>query len=441
MLTRLGTMLALLVVALFAANASAQTVQEQIDAMCDASPRTIEFWHGFRSGAPLETTENLTLEFNRMNEGSVCVRTVGQGGYRDLATRILASSAAGELPVLSQGFENNIATYLEAGVVADLEAIGVNSAGLYDNFLEAVRWDGTLYGMPFNKSVHLLFYNRDLLLLHDGDLEGLGIAANEDGVRVPSTIDELVAASQLLTDIYSEPVYWFRPTDLATYEDWFWTLGGSYFDGGGDLVLNSEIGVQALEMLVEWTHELGIARAITDGSFINQNFGSGTFGFAVDTSASYPFYLGAAEFDVGLDTIPGLSMGQTGASVFQGTNLLVFNTASAEDQAVAADFINFMVAPETNAVFATATGYAPIGDAAAATSTFEGYLDDNPDFYAIVDQLATAQFEPNISAWEQIRFDILGQAVNRAILQEATAQQSLDDAQAAAAALIAGETR
>lgn len=441
MLKRVGLLLALLGAALFAANASAQTAQDEIDALCEASPQTIEFWHGFRSGAPREVTENLTLEFNRMNEGRVCVRTVGQGGYRDLSTAILAAAAAGELPVLSQGFENDIANYLNAGVVADLEAIGVNSAGLYENFLDAVRWDGTLYGIPFNKSVHLLFYNRDLLLLHDSDLAGLGIEPNEDEVRVPSTIDELVSAAQLLTGIYGEPVYWFRPTDLATYEDWFWTLGGSFNDADGNLVLNSEIGVQTLEMLVEWTHELGIARAITDGSFINQNFGTGVFAFAVDTSASYRFYLGAAEFDVGLDTVPGAAMGEQGASVFQGTNLLVFNTASAEEQAVATEFINFMVAPQTNAVFATGTGYAPIGDEAANTATFQGYLDDNPDFFAITDQLPTAQFEPNMAEWGQIRFDILGPAINSAVLQEATPQEALDAAQAAAAALLAGETR
>ena len=260
-------------------------------------------------------------------------------------------------------------------------------------------------------------------------------------MRVPATIDELIAAAGTLTAIYSEPVYWFRPSDLATYEDWFWTLGGSYFDADGNLVLNSEIGVQALQTLVDLTHDTAVARAITDGSFINQNFGSGVFGFAFDTSASYRFYIGAAEFDVGLAPIPGASMGSQGASVFQGTNVLVFNTASAEDQAAAADYINFMIAPQTNAVFAVATGYAPTGDEAASLPSFQAYLDENPDFYAIVDQLGTTQFEPNIAEWEQIRFDILGQAIVKAVLQEASPQEALDEAQALTEALLSGEAR
>ncbi len=427
--------------ALMAGTALGQSAEEEIDALCNASPMVLEFWHGFRSGAPREALENLTLEYDRQNQGEVCVRPVGQGNYRELSTKILAAAAAGELPVLAQGFENNIATYLEAGVVADLEALGVSVEGLFDNFVEALRWDGHLYGVPFNKSVHLLFYNRDLLLEHDSDLAALGIPANEDGVRVPTTLDELIAAAQSLTGIYGEPVYWFRPTDLATYEDWFWTMGGSFFDSDGNLVLNSEIAVQALERLVELTHDLGIARAITDGSFINQNFGTGVFAFSFDTSASFPFYLGNADFDVGLAPIPGATPGEIGASVFQGTNLLVFDTASAEEKAAAADFLNFMIRPETNVVFATATGYAPLGPAAAGLPTFEDYLDENPDFIAILEQLPGTRFEPTLAEWEQIRFDILGQAVVKAVLQEASPQEALDEAQAAAQALLAGETR
>ena len=173
MLRRIGIIAGLLVLGALTSSALAQTTEEEIDTLCATSPQILEFWHGFRGGAPREALENLTLEYNRLNEGRVCVRPISQGGYGDLSTKILAASAAGELPVLAQGYENNIATYLKAGVVADLEAVGVNPAGLYQNFLQAVTWDGTLYGVPLNKSVHLLFYNRDLLLLHDDDLAEL----------------------------------------------------------------------------------------------------------------------------------------------------------------------------------------------------------------------------------------------------------------------------
>lgn len=417
-----------------------QEAQDQIDALCASSPVTVEFWHGFTGGSLRASLENLTLEFNRQNEGNVCVRTVGQGNYTDLSTAILAASAADNLPVIAMGYENNIATYLRAGVVEDLGALGIETGHIYDNFLEAVTWDGVLYGVPFNKSVHLLYFNRDLLLEYDAELASAGIPQNEDGVRVPTTVEEFNTAGEVLRLMTGEPVYWFSPSDLATYEDWFFSMGGEYWDADGNLVLNSEIGVAALQLLVDMSYNSQIARPITDG-FINESFSLGTYGFSTDTSAGYTYYIRNATFDVGIAPMPGSGDGNPGASVFQGTNLLVFSGASEAEQAVARDYINFLTSPEVNAVFAVATAYAPLGDEAASTATYQDYLAENPDFNAIVDQLPFAQFEPNLAEWQQIRFDILGNAVVRAVLQDTTAQQALDEAQAAVEALLSGQAR
>ncbi len=417
-----------------------QEAQDEIDALCNASPVTMEFWHGFTGGSLRASLENLTLEFNRQNEGQYCVRTVGQGNYTDLSTAILAASAAGNLPEMAMGYENNIATYLRAGVVEDLAALGVETGHIYDNFIEAVTWDGVLYGVPFNKSVHLLYFNRDLLLEYDAELESLGIPQNEDGVRVPTTVDEFTAAGEVLRLMTGEPTYWFSPSDLATYEDWFFSMGGDFWDEDGNLELNSEIGVEALQLLVDMSYDSQIARPITDG-FINESFSLGTYGFSTDTSAGYTYYIRNATFDVGIAPMPGIGDGNPGASVFQGTNLLVFTGASDAQQELARDYINFLISPEVNAVFAVATAYAPLGDDAAQTDTYQSYLAENPDFHAITDQLPFAQFEPNLAEWQQIRFDILGNAVVRAVLQETTPQQALDEAQAAVEALLAGQAR
>lgn len=417
-----------------------QEAQDQIDALCASSPVTIEFWHGFTGGSLRPTLENLTLEFNRQNEGSACVRTVGQGNYTDLSTAVLAASAAGNLPVMAMGYENNIATYLRAGVVEDLGALGIETDHIYDNFIEGVTWDGVLYGVPFNKSVHLLYYNRDLLLEYDAELATAGIPQNEDGVRVPTTVEEFNTAGEVLRLMTGEPTYWFMPSDLATYEDWFFSMGGDFYDEEGNLTVNSETGVAALQLLVDMSYETQIARPITDG-YINESFALGTYGFSTDTSAGYTYYINNATFDVGVAPMPGSGDGNPGASVFQGTNLLVFTGATPEQQAVARDYINFLTSPEVNAVFAVATGYAPLGDAAAEHPVYQDYLAENPDFQSIPDQLPFAQFEPNLAEWQQIRFDILGNAVVRAVLQETTPQQALNEAQAQLEALLAGETR
>ena len=72
---------ALVALALFALLplAAAQSAVDEIEALCADAELVIELWHGFTGGAPREALENLTLEYDRANEGAVCVRPVGHG--------------------------------------------------------------------------------------------------------------------------------------------------------------------------------------------------------------------------------------------------------------------------------------------------------------------------------------------------------------------------
>ena len=52
-----------------------------------------------------------------------------------------------------------------------------------------------------------------------------------------------------------------------------------------------------------------------------------------------------------------------------------------------------------------------------------------------------AKFEPALAEWEQIRFDILGQAIKEAILNKADPKAALDRAQKLAEDLLSSRTR
>jgi multiple sugar transport system substrate-binding protein len=290
-------------------------------------------------------------------------------------------------------------------------------------FLNAVRFGGVVYGVPFNKSIQVLYYNKDLLKKH--------------GVPVPATLEEFVAAAKKLSRAEGGPVYWFQP-DASTFAYFFFNLGGSYLKDG-KLVLNSKEAVEALTLLQNGVKE-GWAKPITSG-YINQNLGSGPYAFSVDTSAGYTYYLRAAKFDLGVATLPGRTKGQPGYGLVQGTNLVVFRQASKEEQAVAKDFLEFVLSPRAQAVFATATGYVPVTEGALKDPVYQAYAAENPDYATIVRQSRYAKFEPALAEWEQIRFDILGQAIKEAILNKADPKAALDRAQKLAEDLLSSRTR
>ncbi|MEN2982853.1 MAG: ABC transporter substrate-binding protein [Thermus sp.] len=396
--------------------------EDVIKEQCAKAKVVAELWHGFTGGAPKVALENLVVEFNKGQQGR-CVRPVPQGNYRDLSTKIKAAFAAGKVPAMAQGYENNIALYLEAKALLPIEALGIRLQGVNLSFLNAVRFGGVVYGVPFNKSIQVLYYNKDLLRKH--------------GVKLPTTLEEFVAVSKKLSQAEGSPVYWFQP-DASTFAYFFFNLGGSYLKNG-KLVLNSKEAVEALALLQSGVKE-GWAKPIASG-YINQSLGSGPYAFSVDTSAGYTYYRQAAKFDLGVATLPGRTKGQTGFGLVQGTNLVVFRQASREEQAVAKDFLQFVLSPKAQAVFATATGYVPVTEAALKDPVYQGYAAENPDFATIVRQSRYAKFEPALAEWEQIRFDLLGQAIKEVVLNKADPKAALDKAQKQAEDLLAGKTR
>lgn len=414
----------LLAIGLLGSTALAQTRPEDIiKTQCEKAQVVAELWHGFTGGAPKTALENIAVEFNKRLEGKACVRPVGQGNYRDLSTKIKAAFAAGKVPAMAQAFENNMALYLEADALVPLSALGVSLQGVNPIFANAVRMKGDYYGAPFNRSVQILYYNRDLLKKY--------------GLEVPTTLQAFMAAAKTLSQGERQPVYWFVP-DTSTFSYWFFTLGGSYLQNG-KLVLNSPKALEALTLLVNGVKE-GWARPITSG-FINQNFGSGVFGFSTDTSAGYPFYAQAARFDLGTALLPGRTEKQPGFALVQGTNLVVFKGAGEAERRLAADFLKFALSPHVQAVFTVATNYVPVHQGAAVDPVVVRYVKQNSAFKVAIDQARFARFEPALAEWEQIRFDILGQAIREAVLGQATPKAALDKAQKAAEDLLAGRTR
>ncbi len=401
----------------------AQKAEEVIKAQCAKAPVVAELWHAFRGGAPRAALENIVIEFNRRHEGEYCIRPINQGGYRDLSTKIKAAFAAGKLPTLAQAYENQIALYLQADAVVPVQALGVSLEGLNPIFVNAVRFKGLVYGVPFNKSVQVLYYNRDLLRKY--------------GASVPKTIDAFIETAKMLSEKEGNPVYWFRP-DTSTFGYWFFTLGGEYMKDG-KLVVNSPEAKAALKILVDSVKQ-GWGKAITSG-YINQNFGKGTYGFSTDTSAGYKYYQRAAKFDLGLATLPGKTAEQPGYAVVQGTNLIVFRSASEAQKKAAAAFLNFVVTPEVQAVFSAATGYVPVNPRAIEMPEMQDRLMEDPNLKAVLKQANYAKYEPQIPQWEQIRFDILGQAITEAVLGKASVDEALDRAQALVDKLLSGQIR
>ena len=98
------------------------------------------------------------------------------------------------MPTITQAYPGWLWNAAQDEMLVDLgEYIDNDTIGWGDqeeirsSLLEGAQIDGVQYGIPFNKSTEMLFYNADLL--------------KEYGVEVPTTLDELKEASKQFTKI------------------------------------------------------------------------------------------------------------------------------------------------------------------------------------------------------------------------------------------------
>jgi multiple sugar transport system substrate-binding protein len=398
-----------------------QTPADLVKAQCAKASVVTEFWHGFSAASQQNVLNALAAEFNK-TAGDTCVLPVAQGNYSDLSTKLKASFAAGKVPAMAQAFENNIAQYLEAEKLANLSSLGVRTQYMQKRFVEAGTFNNTLYGVPFNKSVQVMYYNKDLLKKH--------------GAKVPGTLDEFAKVAREVSQKAGAPVFWFQPT-ASTFAPVFLSLGGKY-EVNGKVKLNSDTAVKALQWFMDLVKDKA-AKPITSG-FINSQLND-TYGFSFDTSAGLPFYKSAAKFNLGVAPLVGAKRGVPGTALIQGTNVVIFKDAVDAQKKAAAKFINFSMQARNSAIFATQLGYVPGSDLATTTPEFKAYVEKNPEYDAVIKQARFSDYEPRISDWEAIRFNILETQIKEAIAGKKTAKEALDMAQKQTEDLLAGRTK
>lgn len=104
-------------------------------------------------------------------------------------TSVLQAGSSGDLPDLLMVSSGNFPEYAAAGIFSDLEALGLDPAGLSEAVAESGYIDGTLYGISSHAEVAALQYNPEILA--------------EAGVEVPTTFEELrEVAAELTSDGY-----------------------------------------------------------------------------------------------------------------------------------------------------------------------------------------------------------------------------------------------
>ena len=151
---------------------------------------TVNFWYSL-TGTSQSALKKLTKDFEKKNP-NITIKLQSQGGnYSDLQAKLVSGlQSPKDLPTITQAYPGWLYNAAKNNMLVNLTPYVNNKSvgwGSYKNSgIKKALWDGaniggTQYGVPFNKSVEVLFYNKTLL--------------DKYGVKVPSNMSQLASAS------------------------------------------------------------------------------------------------------------------------------------------------------------------------------------------------------------------------------------------------------
>ena len=320
---------------------------------------TVVFWNAM-PGVQGSTLKQLTNEFEKKNP-KINVKLENQGDYNDLQAKINSTlQSPNNLPTITQAYPGWLWNAAQNKMLVNMtpyinnKNVGWGSAKASDirtELLDGAKIKGTQYGIPFNKSIETLTYNKTMFKKY-------GIK------KVPTTMEELKDVSETIYKKSNHKVVGAGFDSLSNY----YTLGMK--DEGVNFTdkinFSGSTSKKVLNFYADGIKK-GYFRVAGSEHYLSGPFANEKVAMFVGTSAGEGFVKQGVgnKFTYDVAPRPGKYTMQ------QGTDIYMFNHASAEQKAAAFKYIKFLVSKSSQIKWANATGYIPVNTSAIESSEYK----------------------------------------------------------------------
>ncbi|SFN64540.1 carbohydrate ABC transporter substrate-binding protein, CUT1 family [Roseovarius lutimaris] len=381
-------------------------------------------------GALTEVVDGIVADFEAENP-DIKVNAIYSGNYDDTRVRALSALNSGEPAQLAVMFSIDAYDLIEQDLIQPFDDVLKTDAdrawldGFYPALMANGQIEGKTWGIPFQRSTIVAYYNKDMFR-----------AAGLDPEKAPATWDEMVSMGKALTkdDTYGVMIpstgypYWmFQALAIQNGKELMASDGlTTYFD-------DPEV-IETLEFWKSLSAEHGIMPTGTvEWGTLRQAFLEGQTAMMWHSTGNLTAVKNAAEFDFGVAMLPGNK--RLGSPTGGGNFYLFKDTTDAEREA-AMKLIQFMTSPDQAAAWSIATGYMGVSPAAYETEALKSYTADFPPALVARNQLEHAVAEFSTFETARVR-DGLNNAIQSALTGAKTPADALAEAQASAKRLLA----
>ncbi|WP_284075574.1 ABC transporter substrate-binding protein [Herbaspirillum aquaticum] len=344
-----------------------------------ANPVEISFYYPVAvGGAVTKTIDSMVADFEKSNP-DIKVKAIYAGTYQESIVKALTAFKGGTPPTLAVLLSTDLFTLIDENAIVPIDSLASSAedkkwiAGFYKGFMENSQTDGKTWGIPFQRSTIVMYYNKTLFK-----------EAGLNPEKAPANWNEMVEAAKKLTkrDAAGNVSQWGVKIPSTGFGYWMFQA----MTASNDTILMSSAGtktyfdkpgaVQALQHWVDLTTKDKVMPAgsiewgTTPKDFLEQKAAMvwTTTGNLTNirTNASFPF---------GVAMLPGI---KHPGSPTGGGNFYVFNKTSPAEQQAAMKFIRFATEPARAAQWSIATGYVAPRQDAWDTPEMKKYLQEVP---------------------------------------------------------------
>ena len=354
----------------------------------------VSFFFPVAVGGPItKIIDGYAADFARENPSIRIVPTYA-GTYQDTIAKVLTAHKSGTPPTLSVLLSTDMFTMIDEEAVVPFDGFLKSDAdkawlkSFYPAFMLNSQAGGETWGIPFQRSTIVLYWNKELFR-----------EAGLDPETPPATWAEHAAFAEKLTkrDASGATTTW--GTQIPTTGFAYWLLQALTIAAGGTLAnqegtrtaFDSAANIEALDYLVDLSRKHKVmAPGIVDWGTTPRDFFERKAAMIWTTTGNLTNVKNNAKFPFGVAMLPAK---ERRGSPTGGGNFYLSQKAKGPEQDAAVRFVRWLTTPERAADWSIATGYVATSPAAYETAAMKSYVQSFPPAAVARDQLQYAGAE------------------------------------------------
>ena len=389
----------------------------------------VSFFYPVAVGGPItKIIDGYAADFERENPG-IKLKPIYSGSYQESITKALTAVKGGDPPVLSILLSSDMFTLIDEDAIVPFDALIKTPddqawlRSFYPAFMENSQTGGKTWGIPFQRSTIVLYYNKEMF-------KEAGLDPNTG----PANWADMTAYAQKLTkrDASGKVTQWGVQIPSSGFP--YWLFQGLAIENGVNLM--NQAGTEtyydkpevigALQYWVDLVNKYKVhPPGIVEWGTTPKDFFERKVAMIWTTTGNLTNVKNNAKFDFGVAMLPASK--QRGSPT-GGGNFYIFAKSTPAQREAAMKFVKWVTSPARAAQWGIDTGYVAVRADAWDTPAMKQYVAGFPAAAVARDQLPYAKAELSTHDNQRVT-TALNDGLQAALTGTKTPEAAMKDAQ------------